>query len=78
MAALAHHGFVSFGKAFDIASETGQFGRAADLGVGRLLHAERDILGDRCAEQKSLLRDKADLAPQLRRIEVAQIDPIQI
>ena len=45
----------------------------ADLLARRVGPAEGDVLGDRAAEQKALLRDDAELAAQRRLRDVAQV-----
>ena len=75
--ALANHGLITVGEGFDIARQAGQLGGPPDFVFGRVLHPESDVLRDRSAEQKRLLRNEADVAPQLRGIEFAQIDSVQ-
>ena len=39
----------------------------------RVLHAKRDVLRERRAEEKRLLRDEPDVPPQLGRRQLAQV-----
>src|SRR5690242_19583979 len=58
--AFPHDGVIPGRKALDIRAQASNIGRAADLLGGSALHAECDVLPDRRAEQKRLLRNEAD------------------
>ena len=44
-----------------------------DLRIGRVRIADAQILGDRAVEQKRLLEDHADIAPETRELDVADV-----
>ena len=51
--------------------------RRTDLVERRVGLAERDVLGDRAAEQVRLLRDHDDRAAQVFRVQLAQVDAVE-
>src|ERR1017187_7388534 len=74
--ALAYHGLVARREALDIGGQPGDFGGAADLLFVRLLHAECDVLRNGGAEEKGLLGNETDVAPEIGRIQVANVDAV--
>ena len=63
-AALADHGVIAFGKAFDVSCDVGRFRRVVNVLIGGRVDAEGDIFADAVAEQESLLRHESDVLAQ--------------
>ena len=68
-AALPDQRLVLIGEAFDIGGDIGSLGSGPHLLVRSVFHAKSDVLTHSIAEQKCLLRHKANASPQrLQRI----------
>src|SRR5260370_6597178 len=76
--ALADHGLIPGRKIRDVRSDSRQFRRTRDLGFRRTLNAPSNVFRQRGAEQERFLRNETDLPPQPFRIQIPQIDAIEI
>src|SRR5215469_8569055 len=52
---------VTLGEALDIARDAGGLRNPPDIGIGRVFRTESDVLADRGAEEKRLLRYESDV-----------------
>ena len=76
-AALVHVGVVAVRQRHDEVVRAHRPRGRPDLVERRVRLAQRDVLGDRPAEQVRLLRDHDDRAAQVLRVQVAQVDAVE-
>ena len=76
-AAFAEDGVVAVRQGGDEVVGRGDLRGLFDLGERRLGMAEGDVGRDGVAEQKCLLKDEADVPPQVVEIEIAQVVAVE-
>ena len=75
-AAVADDRVVAVGQRADEVVRVGRPGRGDHLGLGRVEAPVQDVLADRAAEQRRLLRDETDLPAQARDGDVAHVEAV--
>src|SRR6185312_12431361 len=64
-------GLVLVGEALNIRGNVSGVGSPADILIGGVLHAKRNVFADGFAEQECLLRNKSDVAAKIGERKVA-------